>query len=697
MIPWAGAFKERLAKCQIEDREPLVNLSNLRLTPNVAAAAAFAAAALVSGLIAWGAALIVERVSVSAVTSQILTDGITWAKVEADGLQVHLVGTAPNEAARYRVINLAGAVVDAARVRDRMEVTPAKTVEAPRFSVEMLRNDDGIQLIGLLPEGDTKDALIAEAQALQPDTELQDMLETAAYEPPATWEPALAYARQALTLLPRSKITAAADQVVITAIASSDAEKRSFESQLNEAKPEGVAVTIDVSAPRPVITPFTLRFLIDAQGARFDACSADTPKAQTRILAAAGEAGAVGRQNCTIGLGVPSPSWAEAAEAGIRAVAELKAATITFKDADVTFEAAATVPQAEFDRVVGELEAALPGVFSLNATLAKAENATLGPAEFTATLAPETHKLELRGRLGDELQRTAVDSFARANFGSGNVYQATRLDPELPDGWPVRVLAGLEALAQLDNGKLLVRADTVEISGVTGSQGAKARIAQVLSDKLGQGKTYKVAVTYEEALDPVAAGPTPQECAKRVADVMEKGKITFTPGSAEIDAKTQSLMDALAKALKDCSGIKMEIAGHTDAQGSEEGNRALSQARAEAVLLALQGRQVDVSGMVAKGYGESVPLAENETELGREFNRRIEFTLTEAAKPAQPAAEATEDAALPEGEAPAPEAETQAPSGDAATAGPDFSGDTSPSVAPTEKTRRPEPRPEKSE
>lgn len=676
--------------------KPLVNLPTLRLTPNVAAVAAFAAAAVVSAIIAWGAALIVERISTSAVTSQLLTDGITWAKVEADGLQVHLVGTAPTEAARYRVINLAGAVVDSARVRDGMEVTPAKTVEAPRFSVEMLRNDDGIQLIGLLPEGETKDTLIAEAQALQPDTELQDMLETAAYEPPATWEPALTFARQALTLLPRSKITVAADRVVITAIASSDAEKRSFETQLNEAKPEGVAVTLDVSAPRPVITPFTLRFLIDAQGARFDACSADTPKAQARIVAAAAAAGALGRQNCTIGLGVPTPSWAEATEAGIKAVAELKAATITFKDADVSLLAASTVPQAEFDRVVGELEAALPGVFSLNATLEKAENTTLGPAEFTAVLAEETGKLELRGRLGDELQRTAVDSFARANFGSSNVYQATRLDPELPDGWPVRVLAGLEALAELEHGKLLVRADTVEVAGVTGSQGSKSRIAQILSEKLGQGKTYKVAVTYDEELDPIASVPTPQECAQDVGDVLARGKITFTPGSAEIDAKAGDVMEALAKVLEDCPGVKMEISGHTDAQGSEEGNRALSQARAEAVALALLGRQVDVSGMVAKGYGETVPIADNETEAGREANRRIEFSLIGGGKPDAPATDGRAEAAPSDGADATPTAPAGGTTESAATS-PDFSGDTSPSVAPKEKTRRPKTRPEKSE
>lgn len=654
---------------------------SLRLTPGLATALAFAVAAFVALLFSWAAVLLMERLSERAVRSKLLTEGITFVTVDTDGLRLNLLGTAPNEAARYRAINLAGSVIDSSRVRDMMEVTPARAVEAPRFSLEMLRNDDGIQLIGLLPEGDTKDSLMAEVEALQPDTELQDMLETAAYTPPETWGPALAFARKALALLPRSKITVDATSVKITAIASSDSEKRSFETSLSEGQPAGVAVTYEISAPRPVITPFTLRFVMDDQGPRFDACSADSEKARLRIVAAATAAGAMGRQNCVIGLGVPSPSWAEAAETGIRAVAELKAATITFKDADVTLQAASSVPQDEFDRVVGELEAALPGVFSLQATLDKAENSAQGPAEFNAVLMKESGKVELRGRLADELQRTAVDSFAKAAFGSANVYQATRLDPELPDGWPVRVLAGLAALAELDQGTLLVRADTVEVKGVTGSQAARARIAQILSDKLGQGKTYKVSVTYDPELDPVASLPTPEECAADVAAVLARQKITFEPGSAEIDAAADPVMAALAKALARCGGVRMEIAGHTDSQGSEEGNRALSQARADAVLVALQGRQVDVSGLTAKGYGESVPIADNATEEGREANRRIEFTLVGTSKPA------ATPAVQPGGQT------AVAPT----TEGPDFSADTSPSLAPKEKTRRPKRRPEASE
>ncbi len=664
---------------------PVIKLPPFRLTPNLAAALAFVVAGFLSLLIAWAAVLLVERLSERAVRSALLTQGVTFVTVNADGLRMQLTGTADNEAQRYRAINIAGAVIDATRIQDLMEVTPARAVEAPRFSLEMLRNDDGIQLIGLLPEGETKEALLAEAEALQPDTELQDMLETAAYEPPATWGPALEFARKALALLPRSKITVDATAVRITAIAASDQQKRSFEASLASGQPEGVRVSFEISAPRPVITPFTLRFVMDEAGARFDACAADTERARMRIVAAATAAGAAGRQNCVIGLGVPTPSWADAAEIGIKAVATLQAATITFKDADVSLQAAATVSQAEFDRVVGELEADLPPVFSLTATLEKAENATQGPAEFTAVLAPETGRLEMRGRIADDLQRSAVDSFAKAAFGSANVYQATRLDADLPDGWPIRVLAGLQALAELEHGRLLVRADTVEVSGVTGSQTARARISQILSAKLGQGESFKVDVTYDVALDPVAALPTPQECVEDVSAILAKQKVVFPPGSAEIDGTASTVMEALAKVLARCGGVQMEIAGHTDAQGSEEGNRALSQTRAEAVLLALQGRQVDVSGLTAVGYGESRPTADNDTEAGREANRRIEFTLVgdgrggKAAAPQDPAAGAS--------------AETTAATTAAMAEGPDFSADSSPSVAPKEKTMRPKRRP----
>ena len=630
---------------------------------------------MVMVMVAYGAARVIESRSQNVISAKLAEDRIDWVSVETDGLQVALSGTAPNEAARFRAVNIVGTLIDSSRIRDGLDVTPASAIAAPRFSVEMLRNDDGIQLIGLMPEdpgtgGIGEDQLASEAAVLTPETEVVNMLEAAAYPAPDTWNAALSFGIEALKRLKRSKISVAADRVDITAISDSEAEKRRLETALRDIAPAGVTLTLDISAPRPVITPFTLRFIMDADGARFDSCSADTDRAQQLILAAANAAGVTGRALCPIGLGTPTPKWSDAATMAIRAVAELGAASVTFSDADVTLLAGNSVTQAAFDRVVGELETGLPDVFSLTSTLEQKEAASQGPAEFTAALTADG-KVELRGRLTDAMLRSAVDAFARAAFGNDAVYTATRLDPDLPDGWPVRVLAGLEALAELDEGSLLVRADLVEVTGVTGAQDTRSRITQILSGKLGRGQTFKVNVRYDEALDPVASIPTPEECAADVNAVIAATKITFTPASAEIAAAARPVLDRLGAILLACPPMSLEIGGYTDAQGSEGGNQALSQARAEAVLLALQGRRIDISGMTAVGYGEADPIADNTTETGRIANRRIEFVLKGAGAATAAAA----------------------PDSPVTSAGPDFSADTSPSVAPTEKTIRPLPRP----
>jgi len=676
-----------------------VNIDTLRNKPNRLAVLAFFLAAVVLTGISYGAARMIEHRSETEVHAAFETAGIDWITLRGDGLQLHLIGTAPNEAARFRAVNLVASVIDNSRIRDFLDVTPTSAFEPPRFSVEILRNDDGVQLIGLLPRepeegGIDQAALITAAEGLAAGAEVANMLDQASYPAPAGWNDALAFGLTALERLPRSKVSISAGRVEVIAISDGEDQRRRLETDLMAQRPEGVEVVLDISAPRPVISPFTLRFLIDEGGTRFDACSADTDRAQAQILATAGMTEA---PQCAIGLGAPTPRWAAAASAGIAAVKALGAGSITFSDADISLAAAASVSQATFDRVVGELETALPDGFSLKSTLeTAADAANQGPVEFTATLSAEG-RVELRGRVTDERLRAAVDAYARAAFGADAVYTATRMDPELPDGWPVRVLAGIEALSELASGKLIVRADTVEVSGITGSLTARGQVAQVLSSQLGQGQTFKVDVRYDEALDPIASIPTPEECAADVNRVVAAQKITFTPASAEIAIAARPVIEALAAVLQNCPGIAMDITGFTDSQGSEGGNQALSQARAEAVLVALQGRRIDVSGMRALGYGEANPIADNATDAGREANRRIEFVLdrpydipAEGVKPS--------DVVTPsEGVAPAEgvvaPAEGAIPAEGAASSQGAPPADTWPSFAPTERTIRPKPRP----
>ncbi|MFP4275736.1 MAG: OmpA family protein, partial [Paracoccaceae bacterium] len=361
---------------------------------------------------------------------------------------------------------------------------------------------------------------------------------------------------------------------------------------------------------------------------RFDACSAGSEEGRERILRAAGAAGLEGAAECRIGLGVPSATWPEAVELALAALAELGGASVTFSDADITLIAPEDTSQALFDRVMGDLEATLPDIFSLHAVLPRpeADSGSSSPPEFIATRSPEG-LVQLRGRLRSETARTLADSFARARFGSEAVHTAARIEESLPESWQIRVLAGLDALAQLSNGAVLVTSDTVTVTGDTGNAEASDEIARLLAEKLGEAEDFSIDVAYREDLDPLAAKPTPEECEAQIAAILEERKINFEPGSATPDSAARLILDDLADILKECGQIRLEIGGHTDSQGRETMNQELSQARAQAVLNALRDRRVLTSSFTAKGYGETRPIADNDTEEGREANRRIEFRL----------------------------------------------------------------------
>jgi len=191
----------------------------------------------------------------------------------------------------------------------------------------------------------------------------------------------------------------------------------------------------------------------------------------------------------------------------------------------------------------------------------------------------------------------------------------------------VRVLTGLEALPYLSNGAVTVTPDLVRVTGNTGRKDASAQIAGLLAGNLGEAGRFDIEVTYQEALDPIASIPEPEECIAMIAGIQAERKISFDPGSVQIEGANAGIMDDIAEVLDKCGAIRMEIGGHTDNEGREVMNEELSEKRANAVLDALRARRILTSSYTAVGYGEAEPIADNATEEGRELNRRIEFKL----------------------------------------------------------------------
>ncbi|SMX38364.1 OmpA family protein [Maliponia aquimaris] len=599
----------------------------MRISSLIVTGGTFAAAGALCLVTAYFSAQVVESASKTAVLAELDADSLTWAEVDTNGLQVFLFGTAPDEAARFKALSAAGRVVDASRVLDQMLVEEPDAIAPPHFSVEILRNDAGISVIGLVPAATDRAALIEGFRGIAGADEVSDLLEAADFPPPEGWDSALRYAGTALRDLPRSKVSVEAGLVTIKAMTDSAEARARLETALIRRKPEDLRLALDISAPRPVITPFTLRFILDQDGARLDTCSADTEASRDRILRAATNAGLQGKAVCRLGLGVPSRRWADAVEIAIAKLAELGGGTLTFSNADILLVAPEGTNPAKFDRIVGELDVALPEVFSLTAELPKPPEAKPeGTPEFIATLSPEGG-VQLRGQLASELARTTADSYAKARFGSDAVYTAARIVEGLPQDWSVRTLAGLEALSMLAHGAVTVTPDTITVTGKTGNIEASSLIATLLLEKLGERASFDVDVTYVEALDPIAGLPTPEECEAKIVEIIGTRKILFEPGSARLDRSAEKILDDLADMLKQCGEIPMEIGGHTDSQGREAMNEELSRDRAQAVLDALRVRRVPTGSYTAKGYGEAQPIADNGTEDGREANRRIEFKL----------------------------------------------------------------------
>lgn len=159
-----------------------------------------------------------------------------------------------------------------------------------------------------------------------------------------------------------------------------------------------------------------------------------------------------------------------------------------------------------------------------------------------------------------------------------------------------------------------------------------------------------------------AAPPPPPKKAKLVEERIEiTEKVQFEYNKAEILDVSHDLLNDVATVMKQHPEVKkIRIEGHASSEGEDDYNKKLSDKRANAVMEFLVSAGVDAERMEAIGYGEERPIASNDTEEGREANRRVEFNiiarfskeeLEAAKKAAESAAGALDEAAADEGDA----------------------------------------------
>ena len=108
--------------------------------------------------------------------------------------------------------------------------------------------------------------------------------------------------------------------------------------------------------------------------------------------------------------------------------------------------------------------------------------------------------------------------------------------------------------------------------------------------------------------------------------------VLFRTDSAVIRTEGQRVLAQAAGVLLEYPKTAVVVQGHTDSTGTEEHNLGLSERRAQAARVFLEGEGVGATRMSALGYGEGYPVAENNSAWGRQQNRRVELLLKAKAR-----------------------------------------------------------------
>jgi OmpA-OmpF porin, OOP family len=318
-----------------------------------------------------------------------------------------------------------------------------------------------------------------------------------------------------------------------------------------------------------------------------------------------------------MGLARGAPSrFDSAAQLLLDQIGKLKDGKITLTDTKVNLAGMA--------RDLGGREAIaaalknLPDGYSVAANDIKAP-----PYVFQAYKDPVALTLTLTGYVPDNNVHAALVAAAGRKFFSEKVVDNLKASVGAPSGFAAAVVPALGALSRLSTGTLVVSDREVKLSGDALYDAAAGQIRNGLGKEFPQGWQYKAEISVKPAAAPV----DPTVCQQLFSETLSKGNIRFESGKADIVADSAGLLDRLIEIAMRCPSATIEIAGHTDSDGDETANQALSEKRAQAVMDYLVRAGLPADRFTSIGYGSTQPVAGNDTEDGKAQNRRIEFVV----------------------------------------------------------------------
>ena len=416
------------------------------------------------------------------------------------------------------------------------------------------------------------------------------------------------------TVLDKTRIAVNGRDVTFAADAFSEDGRRSAVTSV-DAVP-GVRLVNDETRLVPEAKPFVWTAERDVVRVTLGG-SAPLPASKGRLLEAAradlGGVEVVDQMN--LSRGAP-PRFDNAALLLLDQIAKLKDGKVTISDDKVSLAGMA--------RDLGGREAIAAALKNLPEGFSVATNEIKAPPYiFQAYKDPVAVTLTLTGYVPDNNVHAAIAAAAARKFFSEKVVDNLKASVGAPSGFAAAVVPALGALSRLSTGTLVVSDREVKLSGDAFFDAAAAQIRSGLPKEFPQGFQLKADISVKPAVAPVDA----TVCQQLFSELLAKGKIRFESGRASIDPDSAGLLDRLTETALRCPTADIEIAGHTDADGEDAFNQALSEKRAQAVMDYLVKAGLPAGRFTATGYGSTQPVASNDTDEGKARNRRIDFLV----------------------------------------------------------------------
>jgi OmpA-OmpF porin, OOP family len=418
-------------------------------------------------------------------------------------------------------------------------------------------------------------------------------------------------------ILDKSRITVAGRDVTFAAEAFSEEGRRSAVAAV-EAAP-GVRLVNDDTRLVAEAKPFV--WVAERDNVRVTLWgTTPLPASKARIADAARNAlnGTEVSDRTGLKRGAP-PRFDAAAMLLLDQVAKLKEGKATISDTNVSLDGMA--------RDLGGREAIAAALKNLPEGFTVAANDIKAPPYvFQANKDPVAVTLTLSGYVPDNNVHAALASAAGRKFANEKIVDNLKASIGAPPGFSAAVTTALGALSRLSTGALVVSDREVKLSGDALYEVAASEIRSGLTRELPQGWQSKAEISVKPAAAPVDASV----CQQLFEQNLAKGRIRFESASASISADSAGLLDRLVEIAMRCAATKIEIVGHTDGDGDAGFNQSLSEKRALAVQEYLVRAGLSADRFSTTGFGNSQPIASNDTDEGKAQNRRIEFIVRQA-------------------------------------------------------------------